>query len=178
MADIPLKSSHYDALESPRTEWAQTGLTIRDVAVVLIYVSLATIFLWIGLMKFTAYEAKGIEQFAVNSPLTSWLYSVFSLQGASNLIGIYEIAAGTLILSRVFSPRLSAIGGVLSVVTFLVTMSFMLTTPGVGAPEAGGFPALSAAVGQFLAKDTVLFAASVFILGESLVATAGAKLAR
>ena len=28
---------------------------------------------WIGLMKFTAYEAEGISPFVANSPLMSWV---------------------------------------------------------------------------------------------------------
>ena len=80
------------------------------------------------------------------------------------------VCAGVLLLARVVSPSLSFIGGVMSIITFLVTLSFMLTTPGVGAAEAGGFPALSAQVGQFLAKDMALLAISIFVTGESLAA--------
>ena len=29
---------------------------------------------WIGLMKFTGYEAEGIRPFVANSPLMSWVY--------------------------------------------------------------------------------------------------------
>ena len=36
-------------------------------------------------------------------------------------------------------PSLSLIGGVMSVVTYLITLMF--TTPGVAEPLAGGFPA-------------------------------------
>lgn len=46
----------------------------------------------------------------------------------------------------------------------------MFTTPGVAAAEAGGFPALSAEIGQFLLKDLVLLAASVYVMGDSLLA--------
>jgi uncharacterized membrane protein YkgB len=28
---------------------------------------------WIGLMKFTGYEAEGIRSFVANSPLMSWV---------------------------------------------------------------------------------------------------------
>ena len=30
---------------------------------------------WIGLMKFTGYEAKGIEPLVTHSPFMSWMYS-------------------------------------------------------------------------------------------------------
>lgn len=149
-----------------------TAYGIRSLGVSLLYISLAVIFLWVGGMKFTAYEAQGIVPFVANSPLTSWLYPLLGQQGASHLFGVYEIATGVLLLARWFSPTLSAIGGLMAVVTFLVTLSFMLTTPGVAAQQAGGFPALSAEIGQFLAKDTGLLAISLFILGDSLIARA------
>lgn len=57
-----------------------------------------------------------------------------------------------------------------AVLIVLITLSFMFTTPGVAAAEAGGFPALSAEIGQFLLKDLVLLAASVYVMGDSLLA--------
>ena len=50
---------------------------------------------------------------------------------------------------------------------FVVTLSFMFTTPGVIAPEAGGFPVL-ALVGNFLVKDVVLLAVPLWTLGDSV----------
>jgi len=35
---------------------------------------------WIGLMKFTAYEAEGIRPFVANSPLMSWVYGPMSVR--------------------------------------------------------------------------------------------------
>ena len=55
-----------------------------------IYVSrygLVVTLLLIGVLKFSAAEAHGIQPLVANSPLMSWLYRVFSLQGVSNLIG-------------------------------------------------------------------------------------------
>ena len=31
---------------------------------------------WIGLMKFTEYEAKGIQALVANSPFLSWMYDI------------------------------------------------------------------------------------------------------
>ena len=36
---------------------------------------LALVLGWIGALKFTAYEAKGIEPLVSHSPLTSWAYT-------------------------------------------------------------------------------------------------------
>ena len=35
---------------------------------------LVIVLLWIGGMKFTAYEAEGIEPLVANSPLMGWVY--------------------------------------------------------------------------------------------------------
>lgn len=60
--------------------------------------SIVIVLAWIGMMKFTSYEAGAIEGLVASSPLTSWLYSVFSLQGASNLIGLVEVATAIALL--------------------------------------------------------------------------------
>lgn len=128
---------------------------------------------WIGAMKFTAYEAEGIKTLVETSPLMNWLYKVLSLQGTSNLIGIAELITAALIAIRPLAPRLSAIGSVLAVFTFLTTLTFLFSLPG-WEQSLGGFPALSGS-GGFLLKDAVLLGAALFTLGESL---ASAKRAR
>lgn len=121
---------------------------------------------WIGAMKFTAYEAEGIQALVATSPFMSWMYKVLSLQAASNVIGVTELVAATLIAIRPLSPKLSAIGSVLAVFTFLTTLTFLFSLPG-WEKSLGGFPALSGS-GGFLLKDTVLLGAALFTLGESL----------
>ena len=98
---------------------------------------------WIGLMKFTAYEAEGIRPFVANSPLMSWVYGLMSVQGFSALLGVVEVAVALLIAARPLLPRVSAFGSALAVGMFLTTLSFLVTTPGVWEPSLGGFPALS-----------------------------------
>ncbi len=41
-----------------------------------------------GLAKFTEAEALTIQPWVAHSPFLGWLYSVTSVQGASNLIGV------------------------------------------------------------------------------------------
>ena len=72
-----------------------------------------------------------------------------------------------LIAARPYSPRASAVGSALAVVMFLTTLSFLVTTPGVWEPSAGGFPALSGMPGQFLIKDLALLGISLWLLGEA-----------
>ena len=123
---------------------------------------------WIGLMKFTHYEAEGIRPFVANSPLMSWAYSVLSVDGFSALLGVAEVAVAALIALRPLSARASAVGSALAVGMFATTLSFLATTPGVWEPALGGFPALSAVPGQFLIKDVVLLGAALWTLGEAL----------
>src|SRR6188472_2096074 len=86
---------------------------------------------WIGLMKFTAYEAEGIRPFVANSPLMSWVYGLMSVPGFAAMLGVVEVTVALLIATRPFSPRVSALGSALAAGTFLTTLSFLVTTPGV-----------------------------------------------
>ena len=122
---------------------------------------------WIGLMKFTGYEAEGIRPLVVHSPLLSWVYELMSGRAFSAVLGSVEVAIALLIAARPFSPRASAVGSALAIGMFLTTLSFVVTTPGVWEPSAGGFPALSAMPGQFLIKDLALLGISLWSLGES-----------
>ncbi len=129
--------------------------------------STAIVLGWIGAMKFTAYEAGAIEGLVASSPLTGWLYSVFSLQGASNLIGAAEIATAALIVIGAKFPKAALAGALGALATFFVTASFLFTAP-VTEPSLGGFPALSVVPGQFLLKDIVLLAGALFLTGDAL----------
>ena len=141
----------------------------RTIATAGMYASLALIYVWFGGMKFTAYEAEGLTGLVGNSPLLSWVYSVFSVRVFSGLLGVLELSIGALIAARLVSPVYSIVGGVLSAGLFVTTLSFMATTPGVFLPDLG-FPAISVAPGQFLLKDIGLFALSVWIAVDSFAA--------
>ena len=132
---------------------------------------LVVILLWIGGMKFTAYEAEGIKPMVANSPLMGWVYGVLSVGQFAALLGVVEIATGALIALRPVWPAVSAAGSLLAAGTFVTTLTFLITTPG-WEPSLGGFPALSAMPGQFLLKDIVLLGAAIFTGGEALEAVA------
>ena len=83
------------------------------------------------------------------------------------LEGILEITLALLIATRPFAPRVSAVGSLGAIVLFLVTLTFVLTTPDVW--QAGyGIPFLSPMPGQFLAKDVALAAIAAWTAGEAL----------
>jgi uncharacterized membrane protein YkgB len=134
--------------------------------------TLVLIFAWFGAMKFTAYEAGGIAPFTSASPFFDWLHMWLGARGSSALIGALELTICLALAVGALSPAISILGSLMSMTTFAFTLTFMVTTPGVAEPTAGGFPALSAIPGQFLLKDAVLLAASFALLVRSLQAIA------
>jgi uncharacterized membrane protein YkgB len=130
--------------------------------------ALVVIFLWFGGMKFTAYEANAIAPFIAHSPIMSWLHTLFGIQGASYVIGVLELSTAAALILGAFLPIFSALGAAMSAATYLITLTFFLSTPGVAEVTAGGLPAIGAMPGQFILKDLVLLAASLSLLLASL----------
>ncbi len=143
------------------------GNTLENLGANIIRYGLVIILLWVGALKFTAYEAEGIQGLIANSPFMSWMYSVMSVRTASMLIGTVEIIAGLMIATRSFAPKISAVGSIMAIGIFLVTLHFLLTTPGVWQPGYG-FPFPSPMPGQFIAKDLALLGIAVWSAGEAL----------
>lgn len=143
-------------------------VSIEDVGKAIVRWGLVVVLAWIGGMKFTAYEAMGIQPLVAHSPFISWMYDFLSIRSFSAMLGCIEIVTAALISLRYVSAKASAIGSLLAVGIFATTLSFLISTPGW--EPTLGFPALSAMPGQFLLKDIVLFGASVWSLGESLKA--------
>ncbi len=131
---------------------------------------LVLVLLWIGGMKFTAYEAEGISGLVANSPGMAWAYQLLGQREFSALLGVVELLIAVMIASCPLSPKLSAVGSLLAAGMFLTTLSFLLSTPGVVEPSLG-FPGLSIVPGQFLIKDVVLLGAAVSTAAEALQAS-------
>ena len=126
----------------------------------LLRLALIIVFTWFGCMKFTAYKANRNATLIDHSPIMSWMNVVFGTRGASDVVGVIELTTAAALLaahsSRCFSTRAA-----MSTITFVITLTFSATTPGVAERTTGGFAAISAPIGQFLLKDFVLLAASV-----------------
>lgn len=127
---------------------------------------LVLILLLIGLAKFTPDEAAGIQPLVAHSPFMSWMYSVLSVQKVSDIIGIIEIGIALLIALRPLSPTLSCVGSIGAIATFLVTCSFLVSTPGAIQLSKGLL--LLGDTGQFLIKDLVLLGASFWTASEAI----------
>jgi reactive chlorine resistance protein C len=150
---------------------SRAGETITAIGGGILRYGLVAILLYLGAFKFTLTEAEAIRPLLELSPLMSWLYLFTGVQGASNLIGTAEIVTAILLAVRPWSPRLTVIGSILGILTFLATLSFLVTTPGTF-ERVPDFPIpVANIVGWFLIKDLFLLGASVWSLGESLQAS-------
>lgn len=146
-----------------------TSRKLQAVGAFVIRYGLVIILLWVGILKFTAYEAEGIKPLVENSFLMSWGYDIMSVGGFSKIIGIMEVILGIMIASRPALPKISGIGSLGAAIMFLITLSFVFTTPGVW--QSGyGFPFPSPMPGQFLAKDILLLGAAIWTAGEAFSA--------
>jgi uncharacterized membrane protein YkgB len=120
--------------------------------------SIVLLLLFFGALKWTAAEADAIAPFIANSPVLRWIGHVFGRQGASEFIGVLELSIAILIALRRWAPRLAMVGGILGTIMFLTTLSFIVTTPGIGDGAA------------FLMKDLPLLGGALWTTGEAWLA--------
>lgn len=130
------------------------------------WIGLVLVLGWIGAMKFTASEAAGIAPLIASHVAFSWMPGLLGEQGTSYAIGAIELFTVAALTGYWYSTRAYRIGLGLAAVTFVLTLSFLVSFPGAWNSELGGFPALSAA-GHFLLKDLPLLAACLALLAET-----------
>ena len=114
--------------------------------------------LWIGLFKFTPTEAAGIKSLVGNHFAMSWLYSILSVQGVSNVIGITEIIIALGLLLSLKYNRLGKYAGIGAAIIFITTLSFLFTTPGTW-KTIDGFPVTD----FFILKDITLLSIALMV---------------
>ena len=142
--------------------------SIDKISAFVLRYGLVLVVFWIGCLKFTAYESKGVFNHASHSPLLAWAYHILDVRDFSRGLGVVEITTALLIAVGPVWPKLSILGSLAGIGMFLTTLSFVLTTPGVlqagyGSPSLSGFP------GQFLVKDVVLLGSGyLWTLANSL----------
>jgi reactive chlorine resistance protein C len=153
-------SSPYPVSVTSPSKSATVAARLGDVGAFILRYSLVFFLLFFGALKWTAAEAKGIQPMVSHSPFLFWLYPAFGVQRGSEVIGVVELVIGLLIAARRWAPRASAIGSIAATGMFLVTLSFLFTTPNVG--EGAGF----------LLKDLTLLGAALWCSGEALKAKA------
>jgi reactive chlorine resistance protein C len=143
------------------------GSRTTAVAALVARYALVIVIAWFGAMKFTYYESHGISLWVANSPFMSWIYNIMSISAWGRLNGSIELITAALLAVKPWFPKTSVVGGIFASLFFVATLSFMITTPGIGEASAGGFPVLSAN-GQFLVKDIALLGLSLWLLADAI----------
>jgi uncharacterized membrane protein YkgB len=147
---------------------ARSGLLKGDLDYHLIRASMVLIFLLFGYQKWFDYEAQGLIPFISNGPLTSWMYPVFGIRGATWFLGVSEWLIAALLFWGFWNKRAGILGAIGSIGTFITTVTIIPFMPDGWAASAGGFPAMTGNV-PFLMKDVVLLAVSVYLLKQDAV---------
>jgi uncharacterized membrane protein YkgB len=145
---------------------ARSGLLKRDLDLHLVRGSMVLIFLLFGYQKWWEYEAQELKPFISNGPLTFWMYPVFGLHGATYFLGVSEWLTAALLIWGFWNPKAGVLGAILSVGTFVTTVTIIPFMPD-GWDAAAGFPAMKGNV-AFLMKDVVFLAVSVYLLKQDV----------
>lgn len=118
--------------------------------VLLNFIPVAMVLLWIGGMKFYEFEANAIVGLVETSPFMSWLYTVFSVQGASNIIGGFDVLFAVLLGADILlnNKKLIIVSGLACLSVFLMTQTFLITANGAFSSST-----LLERLGQFVIKD-------------------------
>ena len=143
---------------------SRSRLLKGDVDLHLVRASMVLIFVLFGYQKWFDYEAQTLIPFISNGPLTFWMYPVFGIRGASWFLGVSEWLTAALLIWGFWNPKAGVLGAILSVGTFVTTVTIIPFMPD-GWNEAAGFPAMQGNV-AFLMKDVVLLAVSVYLLKQ------------
>ena len=144
----------------------RSGLLKDDLDYHLVRASMVLIFVLFGYQKWFEYEAQTLIPFIRNGPLTSWMYPVFGLHGASWFLGVSEWLTAALLVWGFWNPKAGMLGAILSTATFVTTVTIIPFMPD-GWDAAAGFPAMKGNV-AFLMKDVVLLAVSVYLLKQDV----------
>lgn len=163
------------------------------IGLTLICLSIAIVFMWIGLLKFVFYEADSITLFVANSLLMLFFYehledykqyltyegeyklearawqTANNTYGFFNGFGVVEVIIALLVLANFVNCWLGLLGGLMAFTTLLVTLLFLITTLEAWVLALGdayyGFFYLFGA-GCLVLKDTLMLAGAVMIMAD------------
>lgn len=182
-------------LENLFVYFLQVASSLNGVGLKAMRVAILVIFVWIGGLKYFAYEADGIVPFVANSPFMSFFYTkdapeykdfmnpegalkpenrawheANNTYGFSYGLGALICGIGILVFLGIFFPKVGLVGDGLAIIMTLGTLSFLVTTPEVWVPNLGdadfGFPYLSGR-GRLVIKDVAILAGAVLLLADS-----------
>jgi uncharacterized membrane protein YkgB len=95
---------------------SRSRLVKGDLDLHLVRASMVLIFLLFGYQKWWEYEAQTLIPFISNGPLTSWMYLVFGLHGATYFLGVSEWLTAALLIWGFRNPKAGILGAILSLV--------------------------------------------------------------
>ncbi len=122
-------------------------------------IGVALVLAWIGIYKFTPTEAMLIEPLISNHPAMSWLYNLFSVQAVSNMVGGAEIIVAIGLMIGFKKPRVAFYSGIAAAAIFVVTLSFLITTPNAWKVSDGIL-----VTNFFLVKDILFLAIAISVI--------------
>jgi len=143
------------------------GILKKDLDYHFARASMVIIFLFFGYQKWFQYEAQGLIPYISHGPLIFWMYSVFSVRGATWFLGVSEWLFGALLFWGFWNKKAGILGALGSCFSFIATFTIIPFFPNGWEASAGGFPAMTEHVG-FLMKDLILFVVSFYLLREDL----------
>jgi uncharacterized membrane protein YkgB len=140
----------------------------------LLRASMVLIFLMFGYGKWFEYAARLMVIYITHGPLIFWLHPLFGLRGESRFLGASEWLAAVLLFIGFWNQKAGMLGSLISILTFISTVTIIPFIPDGWAASAGGFPAMTGEV-PFLMKDLVLLAVSIYLLKQDAVRVIAAE---
>lgn len=122
-------------------------------------IGVALVLAWIGIYKFTPTEAMLIEPLIENHPAMNWLYNLFSVQAVSNMVGGAEIIVAIGLMIGFKKPQVAFYSGIAAAAIFVVTLSFLVTTPNAWKVSDGIL-----VTNFFLVKDILFLAIAISVI--------------
>ena len=90
------------------------------------------------------------------------------MKGEAYVLGVTEFAIAALLAAGAFNPILSAAGSLMGIVSFAITWSFFVTTPGVVKWSLSTDPIAWNLTGEFVFKNVVLLSVCTVLFLVSL----------
>jgi uncharacterized membrane protein YkgB len=139
-------------------------VTKENIPFLIITAGMIVMLFWAGSFKMTAPGAEGIAPLVTNNPLISWQFKAFGIYHGSDMIGITEWIAATLIIVGLFKPQAGIVGGAIAAVMFFITTTMLITTPGA-IIKVNGMSYMNN-TGLFLFKDIINLGASFYLISK------------
>jgi uncharacterized membrane protein YkgB len=137
----------------------------RNIPFLITSIGMIVMLLWAGSYKMTAPGAEGIVPLVSNSPLIWWHFKLFGPYIGSDIIGLTELAAATLMIAGYMRPKAGIIGGFIATLMFFITSTMFITTPGaiISVPGIHHMRYMSF-LGLFLFKDVISLGVSLYLI--------------